>query len=145
MLIYEKDNKLNISFENNMDETDIVVGKDEISVDGNNIVNGGSGGGVNVLTLYIAPDEVGEWYNAFLDENLTQGYDSYEDAKAACTSADIIKLVDTDTSGMTYIVTCVQETVQGNDEVVLHAIFSSASNAAYGILVKVQAGGTTDK
>lgn len=41
MLIYEKNNKLNISFENNMDETDIVVGKDEISVDGNNIVNSG--------------------------------------------------------------------------------------------------------
>ena len=32
MLIYEKDNKLNISFENNMDETDIVVGKDEVKI-----------------------------------------------------------------------------------------------------------------
>lgn len=32
MLIYEKDNKLNISFENNMEETDIVVGKDEVKI-----------------------------------------------------------------------------------------------------------------
>lgn len=32
MLIYEKDNKLNISFENNMEETDIEIGKDEVKI-----------------------------------------------------------------------------------------------------------------
>lgn len=32
MLIYEKDNKLNISFENNMEETAIEIGKDEVKI-----------------------------------------------------------------------------------------------------------------
>lgn len=32
MLIYEKDNKLNISFENNMEDTDIEIGKDEVKI-----------------------------------------------------------------------------------------------------------------
>lgn len=41
MLIYEKENKLNISFENNLQTPDIEIGKSEINVDGNNIVSGG--------------------------------------------------------------------------------------------------------
>ena len=44
MIIFEKNNKLNINFENQLDNPDIEIGKSEIKVDGNNIVNGGSGG-----------------------------------------------------------------------------------------------------
>ena len=42
MIVYEKDNKLNINFENQLDNPDIEIGKSEIKVDGNNIVSGGS-------------------------------------------------------------------------------------------------------
>lgn len=45
MIVYEKNNKLNINFENDLDNPDIEIGKGEINVDGNNIVNGGGGGG----------------------------------------------------------------------------------------------------
>lgn len=44
MLIYEKNNKLNINFENELDNPDIEIGKGEINVDGNNIVSGGGSG-----------------------------------------------------------------------------------------------------
>ena len=58
MLIYEKDNKLNINFENNVEETpDLQISKSgdktEVLIDGQQ-GGGGSGGGtlvVNVLTL----------------------------------------------------------------------------------------------
>lgn len=41
MLIYEKENKLNINFENQISNPDIEIGKGEIKVDGNDIVSGG--------------------------------------------------------------------------------------------------------
>lgn len=53
MLIYEKDNKLNISFENNMDETDIVVGKDEVKIGDSTISDN------NVLPV-AAPTDAGK-------------------------------------------------------------------------------------
>lgn len=55
MLIYEKDNKLNLNFDHSKsieDNPDIVIGENEISVSGNNIVSGGgSGGSGNVVVL----------------------------------------------------------------------------------------------
>lgn len=49
MIVFEKDNKLNINFENKLDTADIQIGKSEIKVDGNNIVSGGSGGSAAVM------------------------------------------------------------------------------------------------
>ena len=43
MIVYEKNNKLNINFENSLENPDIEFGKSEIKVDGNNIVSGGGG------------------------------------------------------------------------------------------------------
>lgn len=53
MLIYEKNNKLNMNFDPSKsieDNPDIVIGENEISVSGNNIVNGGGGSAPLIVT-----------------------------------------------------------------------------------------------
>ncbi len=62
MLVYEKNNKLNINFENSIEEQpDIVLGKEdgktEILVDGQ--PSGGGGGGASILCLNFASSESG--------------------------------------------------------------------------------------
>ena len=53
MIVYEKNNKLNINFENELDNPDIEIGKSEIKVDGNNIVSGGGSGGGAIVTMNL--------------------------------------------------------------------------------------------
>ena len=56
MLIYEKNNKLNLNFDPSKsieDNPDIVIGENEISVSGNNIVDGGSSGGIKLYGPYV--------------------------------------------------------------------------------------------
>ena len=58
MIVYEKDNKLNINFENQLDNPDIEIGKSEIKVDGNDIVSGG--GGSEPLVVNITTEDTVE-------------------------------------------------------------------------------------
>lgn len=90
MIIFEKNNKLNINFENQLDNPDIEIGKSEIKVDGNNIVNGGSG--LRKLVLYGAYDETLDRDVAYKDEEHTQRYESYDEAVDATSQADIVVL-----------------------------------------------------
>ena len=52
MIVYEKDNKLNISFENSIENPDFEFSKDEANFGNANIVSAGSAGsGVFIVTL----------------------------------------------------------------------------------------------
>lgn len=55
--------------------------------------SGGSGGGANVLTLYITGEDPSSSYTAFKDSSRTQTFETYEEAKNAVISADIIKIM----------------------------------------------------
>ena len=73
MIVYEKNNKLNIDFENKIDGTpDIEIGKDEISVSGNNIVNGGSGSSSDVCVLQTTMTEEGNELVITIDKKPSQ-------------------------------------------------------------------------
>ena len=98
MIVYEKNNKLNINFENELDNPDIEIGKGEINVDGNNIVNGGSGGGANVLTLYSNNISTGN--KAYKNPECTEQYTSYNEAFNAILNADKIQIVDKKQNGI---------------------------------------------
>lgn len=81
MIVYEKNNKLNINFENSLENPDIEFGKGEINVDGNNIVNGGSGGSpLFVVTItdedkiLVADKTFSEIYNAFISGSNVVAY-----------------------------------------------------------------------
>ena len=63
MIVYEKNNKLNINFENELDNPDIEIGKSEIKVDGNDIVSGGSSGGGAFLVTFAYSDDDGYWHS----------------------------------------------------------------------------------
>ncbi len=94
MLIYEKDNKLNLNFDPSKsieDNPDIVIGENEISVSGNNIVSGGGSGGA--VTLYFTWDEPMSTYGkAYKDITMTEDFSSYEEAQAILTAATVVKL-----------------------------------------------------
>lgn len=87
MLIFEKNNKLNINFDpsKSIEGTpDIQVGENEISVDGNNIVNSGGSGGANVLTLYAdysVDQPTLDGLELWLNEEKTTQFASYNEAK----------------------------------------------------------------
>lgn len=98
MLIYEKENRLNINFENSVNETpDIQIGKDgdktQILVDGQS--SGGSGSG-NVLTLYLDA-EASEAHNKLpeLYKNIecTEGWPSVEEGNEALLNATFIRVM----------------------------------------------------
>lgn len=91
MLIYEKENKLNINFENSVNETpDLQIGKDgdktQILVDGQ---ESGGGGGLNILRLYL---NIPTSNIAYLDPALSTKFNSYDEAKQAIESADLVIL-----------------------------------------------------
>ena len=58
-----------------------------------NVSGGGSGSGAKVLTLYVdaANTTSRGWHKAYKDPEMTQEFESFEEAKAAAESADIIK------------------------------------------------------
>lgn len=80
MIIFEKNNKLNINFENKLDAADIQIGKSEIKVDGNNIVNGGSGGdsGFFIVTITVDPNNP---ENHISDKTYAETKEAYDDGK----------------------------------------------------------------
>lgn len=58
MLVYEKDNKLNISFENNIENPDFEISKTEVNLGDANIVSGSSSGkGTFVINFIDGNDE----------------------------------------------------------------------------------------
>lgn len=78
MLIYEKDNKLNINFENTVDgEPDLQIGKDgdktEVLIDGQ---PGGSGGGAEpvIVTVTLTSETEGTWSGATWEELVNAYY-----------------------------------------------------------------------
>lgn len=66
---------------------------DAVNVEGGSSGSGGSGGGANVLTLYITGEDPSSSYTAFKDSSRTQTFETYEEAKNAVISADIIKIM----------------------------------------------------
>lgn len=76
MLVYEKDNKLNISFENNLETPDIEIGKSEINVDGNNIVSGGSGGDSLYIINFVVDVKEGTATTTTSIDDIIEAYDS---------------------------------------------------------------------
>lgn len=94
---------------------------------------GGSSGGANVLTLYADFREAfDDGLFAWLDENKTTEFSSYEEAYAACAGADIIKVIDLDTPGFIYFATGVgiRDSLP-----VLSAIIARDNNTAYGMYI----------
>lgn len=78
MLIYEKENKLNINFENSVNETpDVQIGKDgdktQILVDGQE--SGGGSGGALIVTM--TEDQPGEGLSWLSETTFGEVYDAY--------------------------------------------------------------------
>lgn len=98
MLVYEKNNKLNISFENNVENPDFEISKEEVNIGSANIVSSGSGSGANVLTLYVSEENTKEFAGencvlAYKDFEMTQAYSSYEEAFTAVTNASTVRVM----------------------------------------------------
>lgn len=95
MLVYEKDNKLNINFDNKVDDSpDLSIGKSgdktQILVDGQPS-GGGGGGGANVLTLYAGEKEDRRW--AYKNQECTEEYATFEEAVDAVNNASSIRVI----------------------------------------------------
>lgn len=92
MLIYEKNNKLNINFDNEISENpDLQIGKDgdktEVLIDGKE-----SSGGM--LVLY--PNNIDGNFVAFLDNDYQHRFESFEEALNAVKKASMVAVVTND-------------------------------------------------
>ena len=72
MLIYEKDNKLNISFENSVENPDFEISKNEVNLGSASIVSGGGSGDSNMFIVTISGDST---YTA--DKTVDEIFEAY--------------------------------------------------------------------
>ena len=68
MLIYEKDNKLNISFENNIENPDFEISKNEVNLGSADVVSTGSSG---VFIVRVNDDVLDKTWQEIYDAALT--------------------------------------------------------------------------
>lgn len=139
MIIYEKENKLNINFDNSIEaEPDVVISKEDEQV---NIEAGGQpiGGGANVLTLYLGLKDDSRWL--YKDPEFTQEYASYEEAVTAIKAASTIKVFmneDITLDSFTYLLPIVVSATVGqfHAESVMVGVYADANTLIQAFLWK---------